>query len=175
MSSMMKSMLLESTGLIESSPLKLRNVPIPSPKSNEVRIKIHCCAICRTDLHVIEGDLPQRKMPIIPGHQAIGRVDQLGTGCNFLKIGQRVGVAWLRSTCGECSFCCRQKENLCPHSKYTGYTDDGGYSEYLTVREDFAYPIPAIFDDFNAAPLLCSGIIGYRTLHRSNLPDRNAD
>lgn len=167
---MMKAMLLESNSLVESSPLKLKQVSVPVPGSKEVQIKVHCCAICRTDLHVIEGDLPKKKLPIIPGHQAVGLVTELGPGCNRLKLGQRVGIAWLRSTCGTCSFCNRDKENLCPFSVYTGYTENGGYSEYMTVREEFAYPIPKGFDDFTAAPLLCSGIIGFRTFNRSNLP-----
>jgi propanol-preferring alcohol dehydrogenase len=170
---MMMAMLLESNSHIESSPLKLKKVSLPSPQFKEVRIKVRCCAICRTDLHVIEGDLPQKKMPIIPGHQAIGFVDQLGAGCSRLKLGQRVGVAWLRSTCGDCVFCHREKENLCPHSKYSGFSEQGGYAEYMTVREDFAYTIPDVFDDLSAAPLLCSGIIGFRALNRSNLPARD--
>ena len=169
----MKVMLLESNSLVESSPLQLRRIPIPSPRAKEVRIKISCCAVCRTDLHVIEGELPKNKLPIVPGHQAIGIVEQLGPGCSRLKPGQRVGVAWLRFTCGTCSFCRREKENLCPYSEYTGYTENGGYAEYMTVREDFAYLIPPAFDDLTAAPLLCSGIIGFRTLNRSNLPIRD--
>lgn len=169
----MKAMLLESNSLVEFSPLRLKNIPIPSPSRKEVRIKIRCCAICRTDLHVIEGELPRKKLPVIPGHQAIGQVDQLGPGCSHLQAGQRVGVAWLGSTCGACKFCSREKENLCPYSEYTGYTQNGGYAEYMIVREDFAYPIPPFFDDETAAPLLCAGIIGLRALNRSNLPNRD--
>lgn len=170
---MMRAMILESTSQIESSPLTLKKISRPSPQFKEVRIKVRCCAICRTDLHVIEGDLPQKKLPIVPGHQTIGFVDQLGIGCSRLRMGQRVGVAWLRSTCGDCAFCHQDKENLCPHSKYSGYFEHGGYAEYVTVREDFAYPIPDIFDDLSAAPLLCSGIIGFRALQRSNLPAKD--
>jgi propanol-preferring alcohol dehydrogenase len=168
----MRAMRLETTAPIETSPLRLKILPSPHPGVGEVRIRVNCCAICRTDLHVIEGELAQRKCPIIPGHQAIGRIDELGSNCHRLKIGQRVGAAWLSSTCGQCHYCRKEKENLCPFSEYTGYTIDGGYAEYLIIREDFAYPIPAEFDDFTATPLLCSGIIGYRTLQRCNLPQK---
>jgi propanol-preferring alcohol dehydrogenase len=117
---------------------------------------------------VTEGDLPRQKMPLIPGHQVVGTVDQLGPGCRLLASGQRVGIAWLRGTCGTCRFCSSGRENLCPDTRFTGYHADGGFAEYAVVREDFAYPIPDGFSDVEAAPLLCAGIIGYRSLARAN-------
>jgi propanol-preferring alcohol dehydrogenase len=166
----MKAMVLERTAPIESSPLKLLEVPDPQPGPGEARLKVHCCAICRTDLHVIEGDLPQHKMPVIPGHQVVGTVDVLGPGCGRLKLHQRIGVAWLRHTCGRCEYCRTGRENLCQYQRFTGYDADGGFAEYALVPEDFAYVLPAAFSDEQAAPLLCAGIIGYRALRRSNLP-----
>jgi propanol-preferring alcohol dehydrogenase len=119
---------------------------------------------------VIEGDLPGRKLPVVPGHQVVGTVDALGSGCQRLRVGQRVGIAWLRKTCGVCEFCRSDRENLCANPRFTGYHDDGGYAEFAVVAEDFAYEIPAGFRDVDAAPLLCAGIIGYRALERSRLP-----
>ncbi|HUG89621.1 MAG TPA: zinc-dependent alcohol dehydrogenase family protein, partial [Planctomycetaceae bacterium] len=123
------------------------------------------------DLHVIEGELPEQKRPIIPGHQVVGIVDALGDGCRRLRIGQRVGVAWLRWTCGACRFCTAGRENLCEASRFTGYHADGGYAECAVVHEDFAYEIPEAFSDVEATPLLCAGIIGYRALRSSSVPD----
>jgi len=167
----MKAMVLEEISPITSSPLKWTEVPDPQPGRGEVRVKVHCCAICRTDLHVIEGDLPRQKLPIIPGHQIVGAVDRLGEGCRKLTMGQRVGVAWLRHTCGECRFCRAGRENLCGSQRFTGYHADGGYAEYAVVAEDFAYEMPEAFSDEEATPLLCAGIVGYRALKRSRLPD----
>ncbi|MGA2259106.1 MAG: zinc-dependent alcohol dehydrogenase family protein [Thermoguttaceae bacterium] len=166
----MKAMLLERVGPIESSPLHLTEVPRPEPKADEVRVKVRCCGVCRTDLHVVEGDLPPQKTPVIPGHQIVGTVDALGPDCQHLRIGQRIGVAWLRWTCGQCRFCTTQRENLCESARFTGYQADGGYAEYAVVPEAFAYEIPDRFGDVEAAPLLCAGIIGYRALKRSQLP-----
>lgn len=166
----MYAMLLLENSPIESSPLKLFEVADPQPARGEVRIRVRCCAICRTDLHVIEGDLPRAKLPVIPGHQIVGIVDALGPGCHHLQIGQRVGVAWLRHTCGVCPFCRTGRENLCESSRFTGYHADGGYAELAVVPEDFAYPLPDSFSDVQATPLLCAGIIGYRALERSQLP-----
>jgi propanol-preferring alcohol dehydrogenase len=135
-----------------------------------VRVEVRCCAICRTDLHVIEGDLPKEKLPIIPGHQIVGAVDALGPGCQRLKMSDRVGIAWLGRTCGTCGFCSSQRENLCESAQFTGYHLDGGYAEYAVVAEDFAYPIPKAFSDVEATPLLCAGIIGYRALKRAEVP-----
>jgi len=166
-------MQLQSPAPIESSPLHAVEVPDPIVGQREVRVEVSCCAVCRTDLHVIERDLEPMKSPIIPGHQVVGVVDQLGPNCKRLKLGQRVGIAWLRHTCGQCRFCTRGRENLCEFSQYTGYHADGGYAEYATVPEDFAYEIPDGFnDDIALSPLLCAGIIGYRSLKRANLPKR---
>ena len=167
----MKAMVLEKTALIDSAPLQMQDVPAPEPGPKEVRLKVRCCAICRTDLHVIEGELPEKKLPIIPGHQIVGVVDKMGEGCSQSREGQRVGVAWLRHTCGDCLFCSRGQENLCESSRYTGYHADGGYAEYAVAPEAFVYPIPEAFDDADAAPLLCAGIIGYRAVKRARVPE----
>jgi alcohol dehydrogenase, propanol-preferring len=216
----MKAMLLRHIAPIESAPLELVELPAPEPGPGEVRIRVRCCAICRTDLHVIEGDLPQATMPIIPGHQIVGVIDKLGPEQKgdgrgetreggrgkgeggdvatilpppsafrlppssahlppsplslplsaSLQLGQRVGVAWLRHTCGYCRYCRAGKENLCESACFTGYHADGGYAEYAVAPADFVYPLPEAFGDVEASPLLCSGIIGYRALRRCNLP-----
>jgi len=165
----MKAMLLEQIAPIDTSPLKMADLPLPEPGAGEIRIKVRCCAICRTDLHVIEGDLPRQKMPIVPGHQIVGVVEKLGAGCSRFKISQRVGVAWLRHTCGKCEFCKADKENLCESAQFTGYHANGGYAEYAVAPEAFCYGIPPAFSDVEAAPLLCAGIIGYRALKRCQL------
>ncbi len=139
------------------------------PQGNEVRLKVHCCAICRTDLHIIEGDLPAVKRPVIPGHQIVGVVEALGKDCKRLRPGMRVGAAWLRYACGICRFCTSGRENLCESSRYTGYHADGGFAEYALIREDFAYDIPDGYDDVSVSPLLCAGIIGYRAMKRCEL------
>ncbi len=169
----MKAMLLRRIAPIDSSPLELADLPTPEPAAGEVRIRVRCCAICRTDLHVIEGDLPQQKLPIVPGHQIVGTIDKLGpplAASQSLQLGQRVGVAWLRHTCGQCGFCSAGKENLCASAQFTGYHADGGYAEYAVAPADFVYELPDSFGDVEAAPLLCAGIIGYRALRRCNLP-----
>jgi len=166
----MKAMVLEEIAPVETSPLRSVELPIPVPGPGQVRLKVHCCGICRTDLHVVEGELPRRKLPIVPGHQIVGVVDALGAGCERLEVGRRVGVAWLRHTCGRCTQCRAGRENLCPSQRFTGYDADGGYAEYAIVAEDFAYTIAEGFSDVQAAPLLCAGIVGYRALKRSNLP-----
>jgi len=162
-------MVLEQIAPIQNNPLHEMQIPDPIPAEHEIRVRVRCCAICRTDLHVIEGDLPAQKLPVIPGHQVVGIVDQLGPGCTRFKIGDRIGIAWLRWTDGACRFCKSGRENLCPASRYTGYHDDGGYAELAVVHEDFAYPIPEVFSDIEAAPLLCGGIIGYRAMRRSQI------
>ena len=162
-------MVLEGTGAVEGSPLVPREVPTPPPGPNQVRVKIHACALCHTDLHVIEGDLPPHKRPIIPGHQIIGTIDALGPNVNTYKEGDRVGIPWLHSTDGTCDYCRRGLENLCPNARFTGYDTDGGYAEYTIAPADFCYPIPAAFDDLHAAPLLCAGIIGYRSYRLSGI------
>ena len=166
----MKAMLLDHTAPIEEAPLQLVDLPVPEPGHGELRVKVDCCGICRTDLHVIEGDLAQQKMPVVPGHQIVGKVDALGPGCRQMRIGQRIGGAWLRETCGRCAFCTTGRENLCEQSRFTGYHADGGYAEYAIIPEAYAYELPAAFGDVEAAPLLCAGIIGYRALKRSQLP-----
>lgn len=164
----MRAMVLEGIAPITSAPLRFVERPDPQPGPGEVRIRVRCCAVCRTDLHVIEGELPRHTLPIIPGHQIVGVIDALGPGCGRLRPGQRIGVAWLRHTCGACPYCRRGRENLCPEARFTGYHVDGGYADYAVVREDFAYEIPAGFGDAEATPLLCAGIIGYRALRRCN-------
>jgi propanol-preferring alcohol dehydrogenase len=163
-------MVVQEPAPIASSPLELRDVPVPEPGEGELRVRVSCCAICRTDLHVIEGELPRGKMPVIPGHQVVGVVDRVGPGCETLRPGNRVGIAWLRHTCGVCEYCRTGRENLCESPRFTGYHADGGYAEYALVPEAYAYEIPVGFSDVQAAPLLCAGIIGYRALMRSQLP-----
>jgi propanol-preferring alcohol dehydrogenase len=167
----MRALLLDKQAPIKSAPLRPAELPDPEPGLNEVRVRVSVCALCRTDLHVIEGDLTPHKLPIVPGHQVVGVVDRVGAACQRLRVGERVGIAWLRSTDGSCEYCRRGDENLCPSSRYTGWDADGGYAELAVVHEDYAYRIPAIFSDEDAAPLLCAGIIGYRALVRSRVPD----
>lgn len=162
-------MLLEQTASIDTHPLRWTDVPDPSPGPGQVRVRVRCCAICRTDLHVIEGDLPAMRRPIVPGHQVVGVVDQVGEGCVNLKRGDRAGIAWLRRTCGACEFCRSGRENLCEQARFTGWHAHGGYAEYAVVDEAFAYRIPPSFSDFDAAPLLCAGIIGYRAMARAEV------
>jgi alcohol dehydrogenase, propanol-preferring len=166
----MKAMVLDRQAPISSSPLALRETSDPEPGPGEVRIRVRACGICRTDLHVIEGDLPSRHLPLIPGHQVVGVVDRTGAGASRFRIGDRIGIAWLRHTCGRCAYCLAGKENLCESSLYTGYHADGGYAELAVVPEAFAYAIPKVFADEEAAPLLCAGIIGYRALSRAEVP-----
>jgi propanol-preferring alcohol dehydrogenase len=167
----MKAAVLERIAPIGTSPLSLKDLPAPVPGPGEIRVRVRACGICRTDLHVIEGDLPSRRLPIVPGHQAVGTVDAAGRGAARFPVGARVGIAWLAGTCGTCPFCASGKENLCESSLYTGYHRDGGFAEYAVVREEFAYRIPDAFPDAEAAPLLCAGIIGYRALARAELPE----
>jgi len=163
-------MLLRAQAAIATAPLVAADHPLPEPAPGEIRVRVTACATCRTDLHVIEGDLRPRRLPIVPGHQVVGTVDAAGPGSAGLARGGRVGIAWLRSTCGACPYCQSGRENLCESSTYTGWTHDGGYAEYACVPEGWAYPIPEIFDDAEASPLLCAGIIGYRALRRSAVP-----
>ena len=167
----MRAAVLEATAEIDTGPLELRDVEDPTPGPGEVRVRVRTCAICRTDLHVIEGDLPEEKRPLIPGHQVVGVVDQVGPACARLRIGSRVGIAWLRETDGTCRFCRSGRENLCGAARYTGYHADGGYAEYAVVPESFAYDLPEGVDDASGAPLLCGGLIGYRALERAEVPE----
>jgi len=146
---------------------------MPTPGPGEVLVKVHVCGVCRTDLHVVEGELPDSKLPLIPGHEAVGTVCRLGKGVTDLKEGDRVGIAWLQGTCERCEFCASERENLCLKARFTGYQVDGGYAEYAVVQERFAYRISSAFSDDEAAPLLCAGIIGYRALRLSGIkPDQ---
>lgn len=163
----MRAMVLRKCAPIESHPLVLEDVPIPQPKEGEIRIKVEACGICRTDLHVIEGELPPLPHPVIPGHQIVGIVEAAGRNSKKFREGDRVGIAWLRHTCGKCEYCRTGKENLCEHQLFTGYHEPGGFAEYAVVSEDFAYSIPSTFSPEEATPLLCAGIIGYRSLKRS--------
>ena len=168
----MRAMVLRSIAPIESRPLELVERPVPEPGPGELLVRVHTCGVCRTDLHVIEGDLPKATLPIVPGHQVVGVVERRGEECRGpLEVGDRVGIAWLRHSCGECRWCRAGQENLCPRSRYTGYHEDGGYADFALVPEDFAYAIPDAFENVDAAPLLCAGIIGYRALGRSGVPD----
>lgn len=165
----MRAMLLESARPIERNPLREADLPIPQPKSGQLRVRVHTCGLCHTDLHTVEGDLPPHKSPVVPGHQIVGVVDALAGSSRNLKEGDCVGIAWLHSTDGVCEFCRRGTENLCPNARFTGYDVDGGYAEYAIAETDFCYPIPAIFSDENAAPLLCAGIIGHRSYRLSGI------
>ncbi|HXW79909.1 MAG TPA: zinc-dependent alcohol dehydrogenase family protein [Acidimicrobiales bacterium] len=153
-----------------TGPLRLVERPVPSPGPGQLRVKVSVCGVCRTDLHVVEGDLPSHRSPVVPGHEVVGLVDANGPGSGRFAIGERVGAAWLASTCGKCRFCLRGKENLCLAPTFTGWDIDGGYAEYMVAAEDFVYSLPARFEDGAAAPLLCAGIIGYRALRRAQLP-----
>lgn len=159
-----------SPGPIEHDTLVKADLPIPQPGVGEVRVRVKTCGVCRTDLHIVEGDLDPRKEPVVPGHEVVGVVDELGPGVDHLSVGDRIGIAWLRYTCGRCRWCLRGEENLCIAPRFTGWDEDGGYAEYATVAADYAYRIPDAFTDEEAAPLLCAGIIGYRALRRSELP-----
>jgi alcohol dehydrogenase, propanol-preferring len=165
----MKACLLHTISPIENNPLELTEAPQPQPGEGQVLVKVSACGVCRTDLHVIEGELPRRVLPIIPGHQIIGRVEQVGEGVTRLKIGDRVGIPWLHQTCGVCEFCREGKENLCENATFTGWLVNGGYAEYAVAPADFVYPIPEAFSDEGAAPLLCAGIIGFRSLRLSGI------
>lgn len=165
----MKACVLNAPARIETNPLQLMDVEKPRPEAGEVLLRVRACGVCRTDLHVIEGELPQRKSPVIPGHQVVGIVEEQGTGPHRFQIGARVGVAWLHKTDGTCSYCRAGSENLCDDPTFTGYTVDGGYAEYIVAPEDFVYSIPSGFPDEQAAPLLCAGIIGFRCLRLAGL------
>jgi alcohol dehydrogenase, propanol-preferring len=154
---------------IETNPLQLTEVAKPEPGPREVLVRVELCGVCRTDLHVIEGELPPKKSPLIPGHQVVGTIEKLGLNTKRFPVGKRVGVAWLNKTDGTCAYCSRGEENLCDAPHFTGYTVDGGYAEYTVAPEDFVYAIPEGFADDQVAPLLCAGIIGYRCLRVSGV------
>ncbi len=166
----MKAMVVSHPRPIEERPLTLVELPRPAPPPGEVLIRVEVCGVCRTDLHVAEGDLPPHLQPVAPGHEVVGTVVGLGTGTGrLLTEGDRVGVAWLHETCRRCAYCVRGDENLCIAPRFTGYDVHGGYAEYLTAPEDFVYPLPSGVSSTEVAPLLCAGIIGYRALRRSNV------
>lgn len=163
----MKAMVLHQCAPIESAPLQWLEMPDPEPGPGQVRVRVTTCGICRTDLHIIEGELPFPGEPVVPGHQVIGTIDALGRGAKRFQIGERIGIAWLHHACGTCRFCSAGQENLCENQRFTGYHRWGGYAERAVVPEDFAYKIPEGLTDAEATPLLCAGIIGYRSLKRS--------
>jgi len=165
----MKACLLQSPARIETNPLVFADVPTPQPATGEVLVRVSYCGVCRTDLHVIEGELVPQKSPVIPGHQVIGTIEKRGPSANRFSIGTRVGVAWLHHTDGTCEFCRSGAENLCDHPTFTGYSVDGGYADYIVAPEDFTYAIPQEFPDEQAAPLLCAGIISFRCLRLSGI------
>lgn len=156
----MRAMIFEQVG----QPLRMVELPEPVPGPTQVRLRVSACALCRTDLHVVDGELPNPKLPLIPGHQIVGIIEAVGEQVTHLKPGQRVGVPWLGSTCGICTFCQRGKENLCDDARFTGYHLDGGYAEQTVADERYCFPIPEGYPDLQAAPLLCGGLIGYRAL-----------
>jgi propanol-preferring alcohol dehydrogenase len=160
---------LDQPGPVKSNPLQVRDVPLPELNRDEVLIRVSACGVCRTDLHVVEGELQTRKMPVIPGHQIVGFIEKTGPDVTAIKSGERVGVAWLHRTCGKCKYCLSGKENLCIAADFTGYTVDGGYADYAVAAGQFVYPIPEGFSDLQAAPLLCAGIIGFRALKLAGL------
>ncbi|MCK4614058.1 MAG: zinc-dependent alcohol dehydrogenase family protein [Thermoplasmata archaeon] len=165
----MKAMLLESHAPMEEHPLRLTDIPKPVPKVGEVLLRVSTCGICHTDLHIIEGEVKPPSLPLVVGHQVVGEVEKIGEGVENRKLGERVGVPWLYSTCGRCSFCQRGEENLCEDIRFTGCHENGGLTEYMVAPAEFVYPIPRIFSDIQAAPLLCAGIIGYRALRISEI------
>lgn len=166
----MRAWTVAEPGPIEENPLRFVEKPVPVPGDDEVLVQVRACGVCRTDLHVTEGDLPVRRPGVTPGHEVVGVVAEIGAAVSGFAVGDRVGVAWLRRTDGSCAYCLRGAENLCPRSEYTGWDADGGYAEYTTVPARFAYRLPAGLDDVALAPLLCAGIIGYRALRRAALP-----
>lgn len=166
----MRAWSVSSPGPMSSHPLVLEDRAVPRPAPDEVLVRVRTCGVCRTDLHLCEGDLRPRRRGVVPGHQAVGVVATAGQQAKRFRVGDRVGVAWLRHTCGTCWACRAGKENLCSQSRYTGWDDDGGFAEYCVVPEAYAYELPPALDDIQAAPLLCAGIIGYRSLKRANVP-----
>jgi propanol-preferring alcohol dehydrogenase len=166
----MRALVLVAPAPIESAPLRSDSRPTPSPGPDEILVRVSACGVCRTDLHIVEGDLPLVRSPIVPGHQVVGRVETTGALARRFQPGDRVGIAWLRRTCGVCESCRRGRENLCESAEFTGYHADGGFADYAVAPEAFAYAIPPPFADAEAAPLLCAGIIGYRALKLSEVP-----
>ena len=154
----MRAMVLTAPG----EPLRLQQLPVPRPAAGQVLLRVSACGICRTDLHVVDGELTEPTLPLVPGHQIVGTIEQLGAGVTGLRPGQRVGVPWLGGSCGNCWFCNHQRENLCDHARYTGYQIPGGFAEYTVANADYCFELPSRYEDLQAAPLLCAGLIGYR-------------
>lgn len=167
----MKAWVLHKPAPVDEMALVKSVLPVPEPSANEILLRVHACGICRTDLHVVEGELPVRRSPLIPGHQIVGQVTALGANVEDFAVGDRIGVAWLNQTCGECKYCRAGRENLCERAAFTGWSVDGGYAEYAVAPSSFSYHIPDSFDDTQAAPLLCAGIIGYRCLRLTGLKE----
>lgn len=161
-------MLFKSVG----QGLVLDDLPVPHPGLGQLLVKVAACAVCRTDLHVIDGELPHPKLPLIPGHEIVGRIEEIGGGVENFRAGDRVGIPWLGWTCAECEYCLSGRENLCERARFTGYTIDGGYAEFTVTDARFAFRIPETFDDVSAAPLLCAGLIGYRSLRKTGEAQR---
>ena len=159
----MQAMVLEAPG----QPLVPRDLPAPNPGLGQVLVRIAACAVCRTDLHVVDGELPEPKLPLIPGHEIVGRIERVGGDVTRFKPGERVGIPWLGWTCRQCAFCLSDRENLCGRARFTGYTIDGGYADYTVADASYCFPLPEAFDDSSAAPLLCAGLIGYRSLRKA--------
>lgn len=164
----MRAMVLDRPG----RPLREEERPLPEPEPGEVRVRVRACGVCRTDLHVVDGELPDLHHPVVPGHQIVGIVDALGGEVTTLVAGRRVGVPWLGETCGRCRFCLTDRENLCADARFTGYTRDGGFAEYAVADARYCFPIPEGYPDLQAAPLLCAGLIGYRSLRLAGDAER---
>jgi alcohol dehydrogenase, propanol-preferring len=164
-----KGWILRTPARVDERPLQLTDVPAPTPRDDELLVRVHACGVCRTDLHIVEGELPLRRSPLIPGHQIVGSVAALGSRVEGFAVGDRVGIAWLNRTCGECEYCLAGRENLCEQAVFTGWTVDGGYAEFTVAPATFTYHLPGSFEDTQAAPLLCAGIIGYRCLRLTGL------
>lgn len=165
----MNAIRLNTPKSIESAPLSMDRVPIPVPNQEQIRIKVNTCGVCHTDLHIAEGDISPSKSPITPGHQVVGVVDEIGAGVTRFHLGDRVGVPWFYSACGKCEFCKSGDENLCPDARFTGFDVDGGFAEYMLAEAEFTLPIPDALTDEQAAPMLCAGIIGYRSLRKADV------
>ena len=166
----MRAWVVDEPGPVDGHPLALVERPVPEPGPGQVRVRVSVCGVCRTDLHLAEGDLAPKRRGVVPGHEAVGTVDHVGQGVTDLRPGDRVGVAWLARTCGVCAFCRTGRENLCVDPRFTGWDVDGGYAEHLVADAGYVYALPEGFDDQSAAPLLCAGIIGYRALRQSRCP-----
>jgi alcohol dehydrogenase, propanol-preferring len=166
----MRAWVVEKPQPIDEGPIALVDRAVPEPGPGEVRVRVRTCGVCRTDLHLAEGDLAPRRGGVVPGHEVVGVIDALGAGARRFEEGERIGIAWLRHTCGRCAYCIRGDENLCVAPRFTGWDADGGYAEHAVVDERYAYALPDSFDDEQAAPLLCAGIVGHRALRRASLP-----